>query len=606
MAPNASLGGGGAPTAFAPPLPGAKVPPPSFLLSRESCPSLLASASRASSLSSSSSSSLAEEPLFRGGGASSRGGRGQGSSYQKQRRGKRVPRLDEPYLFDVPPDLDATYRPVPLFIKAAVLLASVLLVGRRDLSRLLSSPAPYRRLLDLLRAPLEGRLWERLPSPAALRSAMSFLFRTALLAAAAGAAVQESLFFPRRASAEELRGRGELPSALSRYEVVTPEGITHPDPGGAGDGERGGDPPRSALGVHYLKYERTVAADDEDDDNGRDGRRPRRPKFDGLSFHHGFGASSLSWLPVLPSLVDRIGSRGAVGVAHDAPGFGFTDYPDGDRDGGWLGFTSENNAGIGAALLERALDERGDADRDGGSAGEGASVAIFGHSMGARAAMLQALECASRPERGARPRLVVLVAPALEGVSLPNGRDYVGAASPSAGRRRFRRLRSAAHRIWNVWRKAFLDLPSRYALRRLVCGSASFWRKGLELAWGDPSGLSDSDVLRFRWPSVGKGWERGLVDFTRAKLRSSRSGAPDDATLLRRVTELEDVRVAIVFGSRDRVVRIEGGVEERIKKEFPSARVVRMEGLGHDPFEEDVDGFLLSLEEALEGYSSCK
>ena len=57
----------------------------------------------------------------------------------------------------------------------------------------------------------------------------------------------------------------------------------------------------------------------------------------------------------------------------------------------------------------------------------------------------------------------------------------------------------------------------------------NFWRKGLELAWGDPKKLYDSDVLRFQWPSIGKGWEDGLVTFARAM---SQPTAVSDAELV--------------------------------------------------------------------------
>lgn len=62
---------------------------------------------------------------------------------------------------------------------------------------------------------------------------------------------------------------------------------------------------------------------------------------------------------------------------------------------------------------------------------------------------------------------------------------------------------------------------------------------------------------------------------------------------------LHSTKVVIVYGSNDRVVRIEGDVAARLKNDFPTVRFVRMEGLGHDPFEEDVEGFLSVLENTL-------
>lgn len=110
---------------------------------------------------------------------------------------------------------------------------------------------------------------------------------------------------------------------------------------------------------------------------------------------YGFGASSLSWLPVLLTLVDRLGA--CVGIAHDAPGFGFTNHPNADSVGGLKQYRTENFVGIGMALLDKAT--------TGGSynveitakpAEDDATVknvAIFGCSMGAKATLLMALAC---------------------------------------------------------------------------------------------------------------------------------------------------------------------------------------------------------------------
>ena len=105
-------------------------------------------------------------------------------------------------------------------------------------------------------------------------------------------------------------------------------------------------------------------------------------------------------------------------------------------------------------------------------------------------------------------------------------------------------------------------------------------------------------MLRFQWPSVGKGWEEGLINFSRSKLFSS-SSALSDGELLTKVSNLPNTKVVIMYGSKDNVVRLEGMAAERLQKEYPSIKVVRVEGSGHDPFEEDVNGFLEVLDEAL-------
>lgn len=139
-------------------------------------------------------------------------------------------------------------------------------------------------------------------------------------------------------------------------------------------------------------------------------------------------------------------------------------------------------------------------------------------------------------------------------------------------------------------------------ISRTPSGTRDFWRKGLTLAWGDPGRLSDSDVLRFQWPSVGEGWEQGLLNFSRSRILSSHSpNSLDDGRLFTEVASLADTSVVIIYGSKDRVVRIDDGAAEALRREFPNVRVIKMEGCGHDPFEEDVPGFLTVLAKALEG-----
>ena len=274
-------------------------------------------------------------------------------------------------------------------------------------------------------------------------------------------------------------------------------------------------------------------------------------------------------------------------VAHDSVGFGFTDRPQSLE-----AYSAEANVGIGLELLD---DDDAKATVDSSRENEKSetakdrNIAIFGHSMGAKAALIMALACSKREDVRLNPSLVVLVAPALEGVSLPSrGSSTKKKASNN-------KISQLLRSILVTWRKIFLDYPFRYGLRRLVGGSPNFWRKGLASAWGDPKRLSDSDVLRFQWPSIGMGWEQGLLNLVRSKLSSSSKSVLDDGELLQQVSSLPNTKVVIIYGSRDRIVKFEGSVAEKVKKEFPTVHIVRMEGLGHDPYEEDVDGFLREL-----------
>jgi len=597
MAPSANFfgagGGGGGTPAFVP------CKEASFLRRRSTASTSTTSLSPCtfSTTSLSSSASLADDSFFRGGD-------------QSQQGQQRVSRPDEPNLFEIPPELSATYRPIPLLLQLFIGIASALVVGRSSISQLFtSSSSLFTQSLRqiLLVAPLP----QRLLSFAVVRKALFFLLRTALLSTIAKLSIQEAFFMPSSVTPKHLAERGQLPSRLSKYTVVKPVAVSAPSnkKTDAKDNEQvsisasswkedDSSPPTVPIGVHSIQYT-------QQNNNGS------KHKYDGIYLHHGFGASSLSWLPVFPALVDRLGSGSARGVAHDAPGFGFTDRPNADVDGGLEQYGFENNVGIGLALLNDSLSEQDastdDAQTDdapingGANQNEAKSIAIFGHSMGSKSALLTALHYASHPKLQLKPNLVVLVAPALEGVSLPSRKGYGLKKKSSSAKESNGWVRILTRRVWIAWKKVFLDYPFRYGLRRVVCGTKDFWRRGLALAWGDPNRLSDSDVLRFQWASVTKGWEEGLINFTRSRILSSPAQhALDDEQLLREVANLKDTKVVIIYGSNDKVVRIEGSVAETLKRDFPNVKVVRMEGLGHDPYEEDVDGFLFELEKALE------
>jgi pimeloyl-ACP methyl ester carboxylesterase len=277
--------------------------------------------------------------------------------------------------------------------------------------------------------------------------------------------------------------------------------------------------------------------------------------------------------------------------------------------------------GIGLELLESLLnrnDEDEEGDKWGGARAGGEmegknpkrNIAIFGHSMGAKAALLMALTC-SKSNVPFHPSLVVLVAPALEGVSLPSSprnkrkrRDLSENSSPTSIKtlRTTKLLSKLLQSLWITWREIFIDFPFRYFLRRLVGGSQDFWKKGLSLAWGDPNRLTDSDVLRFQWPSIGMGWEQGLLNFGRYSSSSSSSSSGPllgDEELLSQVSSLPNTQVVILYGSKDKIVRFEGKISEKVKNMFPTVTLIRMGGLGHDPFEEDVDSFLIELKKAV-------
>ena len=109
-------------------------------------------------------------------------------------------------------------------------------------------------------------------------------------------------------------------------------------------------------------------------------------------------------------------------------------------------------------------------------------------------------------------------------------------------------------------------------------------------AWGDSKLLSDTDVLRFQWPSIRRDWEKGLIAFTKSRILGVNSYPGGDFVLLEEVVKMPNCRVVIAYGTKDAIVPIKQIV--KIQKRFPNITYISFEGQGHDPFEEQPDLFV--------------
>ena len=117
------------------------------------------------------------------------------------------------------------------------------------------------------------------------------------------------------------------------------------------------------------------------------------------------------------------------------------------------------------------------------------------------------------------------------------------------------------------------------------------------VVWGNPSDVNDADELRFQWPAIGRGWETGLLAFTRSRLFNIDAYAGGDAALLSDVLDLPDTKVIVVAGGSDKIIppRASMSIAERF-----SLRFVPLPGRGHDPFEENPEEFVNLVETLLE------
>lgn len=496
-----------------------------------------------------------------------------------------TPRTEERNMFDIPSSLYPEYRSVPIPMKLLLGLASILI--NIKINR--SIPIPITiTIQDTVSALTRNTRSVKF----ILRAFATFLLSTLL--------AQDILYAPSRIDTPALLKNGWLPSPLSKYSTIT---ATIPSSLIRHDITDHTDKPLKPIGVHFLEY----TNDDRAESNYR---------FDAVHFNHGFGASSLSWLPALPSIVHRIGGR--VGIAHDAPGFGFTDRPPtkGKRDG-LLPYGSAGSAALGNALLSTRIN--GDDGHplpgeavNGHDGGEGGSlelrrrkkVALFGHSMGCAATLRMAIALPSDVEK-----VIVLVSPALVG-KFPSGGEAAddgnfGDVEEGARVRNSEPVHSQSQPSKIILlsgtfiafvRRLLVDPFLMYLLRRLV-GQAKFWSKGLRLAWGDPNLLTEDDALRYKWPSIGLGWERGLLAFTRSRLTSTSRYDGRELDLLSEVIESPNTKVIIVHGSKDRVIPVRQS--QKIAEVFEKVTFVEATGQGHDPFEENLKGFLEIIETRL-------
>lgn len=405
---------------------------------------------------------------------------------------------DEPNLYQFPQDVFPTYRPLPVLAKCLIWTLSA------AAGVLTTTSLRWIQLVESVKS-LEIA-WKRVF--VALVKGCLIWFCTKLV-------LQEVIGPPSRISTEQLLSEYFLPSALSKYKEV---------PAIEAD----------SIGVHYLEQP------------GLAGSKRL------LYVNHGFGASSLSWLPALPSLTRRLNCR--KGLGHDAPGFGFT-----GRSRFTADYTSSASALCGVSLLKESLKEESE-------------LVMIGHSLGCLTTVRQALQLKS--QYPSLPLHVILCSPAL------------GLEPPKV---------AASDRI-RIPGKFVVAAIVKWILRRAV-GTPGFWLSGLKsTAWVDPQGVSETDALRYQWPSIGKGWEQGLVNFATAM---SLPRNDTDANLLKQLSLKLRTKVDVIIGMKDGVLP-PGWVRSQIEKSNATVRVTEMKGSGHNPFEEDVDGFVNIVEKMVE------
>lgn len=292
---------------------------------------------------------------------------------------------DEPNLYQIPSELHPIYRPLPVLWQVSVWF----------LAALTSASLTYRNALPLIKTWTWTWTWANPLVALAknditiIKKLASFLVKTLVMALLGQTVLQDALVPPTRISTQQLIQNYVLPSTLSKYESVPLKLFYNT----TSDKNQPCTEQEQELGVHYLQYPSSKIQKQAD------------YRFQSLYLNHGFGASSLSWLPVLPKLVDRLRTR--VGLGHDAVGFGFTQRPSTLSSSSLEPFTPTGSAAIGTELLRRNLDISTQ-DNNNNDNNSNKAILLMGHSMGSLATLQMAL--ALPPDTR---KWIVLVAPAL-------------------------------------------------------------------------------------------------------------------------------------------------------------------------------------------------
>ena len=379
-----------------------------------------------------------------------------------------------------------------------------------------------------------------------------FFCCTLLLGMVLNMLLQELLLPPTRISAKELQNKHVLPSKLSRYEHVT-------IPGNDGDDDNF-DNNDSSLGVHFLEY-----------NNSHNTAFNQIYNYDAIYVNHGFGANALSWLPSLPTLVDALGAR--KGLGHDAVGLGFTDRP---NNGAAYSFLFSAKIGNALLLLQQQQQQQQHYELMASNntkatitATGGGGFVLMGHSMGSITTLQMALDLPREI-----PKRVILVSPALGYFPSSRVPSWFDATVVTP--------------VVSMIVGSILNRPLQFTLRRVIGTQLTcFWKCLLQLLWG-PTGLTDADVLRFKWHAIAAGWERGMIHLALSFLQPT--GVTDD-DLISQVLELPNTTIDVIVAAHDVVVPPRY-VRSYLAPFQDKIGIVQLNNLGHDPHEEDVNLFV--------------
>jgi pimeloyl-ACP methyl ester carboxylesterase len=268
---------------------------------------------------------------------------------------------------------------------------------------------------------------------------------------------------------------------------------------------------------------------------------------------HGFGSSSFSYEAVLPQLL-ALRPAAAVAWAYDSPGFGLTSRPPLWRLGQYRAAFARRVVGALTAL---------DAPED-RSAPQ--PVVLIGHSLGACGVIEAAGEIHGL-------HALVLVAPALPADEILR--------TPRRGMGRIlRALRTLC--LYALVALSVVLNPVLVIILRILVGSVSFWARGLALArFG---AVPQRDVDGYRKPLAVRGWDTGILHFSRAAVLEGVLTSSSNAHPLSNVIErVPRVPILIIHGGSDNIIPLANS--RALHAQLPGSRFVVMPNVGHIPHE---------------------
>ncbi|CAD7704677.1 unnamed protein product [Ostreobium quekettii] len=362
----------------------------------------------------------------------------------------------------------------------------------------------------------------------------------------------------------------------------------------------------------------------------------------GMHLYHGFGANLYSWGPVHARLAQ---SLNACVTAHDTPGFGLTSRP-----AKLSAYSLATSGRLGCLVLEKEVSSAQGGLEAGTHASESSDTSaraglamdaptmpepptlqriLVGHSMGS---LSVALDVVDNPHQ---VKALVFSAPAILALSsfrsrsdtndkeplLQTSQSGLQSANDTSNRQPRQaltgRIAAVLAVLWGtVWRQLvwlflWVSQPvSVFSLRSLV-RSRAFWKRGLANAYFQP-GYEERLINSYRLPSLVRGWEWGLVRFTRSRLERGKqsfaqrvseawTGQKELSTVQRiaNVVEKHNIPVLIVHGVNDKIIPVNNS--RRLATLIPGAKLVEYADCGHVPHEEYPERFVDDVKAVVAG-----